>query len=343
MIYTFSDVSDVFLARARQRFRAHAMEFTLFDLDSERSSDVHEGRYDVVLIANALHAAKDLPASLARLFHVLQPRGALVLVETTAEQAWHDVSTGLIEGWQHFSDESRSGGSPLISRDRWAEELASCGFEHISAAPSQELATHRLGLDVIIAHKPPQADGRAFRSEAALESPISFASHERDLTSLDGTAPAGHSSSSAGLSTSLLDEIASASPKQAKSLAAEAVTTAVAQALGRTTPPMKDDRLMELGLDSLMAIELRNRLQTTFGIDRLPSTLIFDYPTSEAIASFLLVQLGHQDGRDVDRRGHSANASTDVTKAVTPIHSEEELDRMSDDEIAELLRMQLEQ
>ena len=100
---------------------------------------------------------------------------------------------------------------------------------------------------------------------------------------------------------------------------------------------------MELGLDSLMAIELQNRLQTTFGIDRLPSTLIFDYPTSEAIASFLLAQLGHQDGRDVDGRGHSANASADVATAVTPIHSEEELDQMSDDEIAALLRMQLEQ
>lgn len=100
---------------------------------------------------------------------------------------------------------------------------------------------------------------------------------------------------------------------------------------------------MELGLDSLMALELQNRLQTIFGIHRLSSTLIFDYPTSEAIASFLLLQLGYQaDGRDVDRHGHRTDASADeVTGA--PIHSEDELNRMSDDEIAELLRMHLEQ
>lgn len=345
VLYTFSDVSEVFLARARRRFRSHAMEFTLFDLDSAASAEAHDGRYDVVLVANALHAAKDLRASLTRLFDVLQPGGSLVLVETTAEQAWHDVSTGLIEGWQHFSDEARSNGSPLISLDQWAEEFDRAGFEHYSAAPSPELATHRLGLHVLIAHKPVQAStssaDRAGRSVPALESSISFAISERDLASLDGAV--SYTGSSADISISLLDEIASASSKQRTSLVVRAVTTAVAQVLGRTTLPMKDDRLMELGLDSLMAIELQNRLQTTFGIERLPSTLVFDYPTSESLASFLLAQLGYQaDEREVDRHGDNTNASAEEVTAATSIHSEEELDRMSDDEIAELLRMQLE-
>ncbi len=53
---------------------------------------------------------------------------------------------------------------------------------------------------------------------------------------------------------------------------------------GRTPGPRS--RFFEVGMDSLMAIELRNRLQATFGC-LLPSTLGFDHPTAEAMAAYL--------------------------------------------------------
>lgn len=50
-----------------------------------------------------------------------------------------------------------------------------------------------------------------------------------------------------------------------------------------------DDPLMASGLDSLGAVELRNNLQTTFGI-KLPTTIVFDYPTIFALSEFIVEQ-----------------------------------------------------
>ena len=47
---------------------------------------------------------------------------------------------------------------------------------------------------------------------------------------------------------------------------------------------------MSAGLDSLSSVELRNALQTRFGLD-LPVTVMFDHPTVQALASFISGQL----------------------------------------------------
>lgn len=70
------------------------------------------------------------------------------------------------------------------------------------------------------------------------------------------------------------------------------VRTQLAEVLNHSTPEAIDPAqpFMDLGLDSLTAIELRNRLTQATGV-ALPVALIFDHPDPTSMATYLLTQM----------------------------------------------------
>jgi len=100
---------------------------------------------------------------------------------------------------------------------------------------------------------------------------------------------AGRADDAARPTSSLLAQRLARLPDAARAAAVvSAVRTELAAVLGLPGPDAVpvDRPLKELGLDSLMAVEARNRLAAAIG-HKLPASLLFDYPTPTALAGFL--------------------------------------------------------
>lgn len=83
-------------------------------------------------------------------------------------------------------------------------------------------------------------------------------------------------------------ELEEAPPEERQDLLTRQIQGLIAKVLGLDAPELVQprQRLFDLGLDSLMAVELKSRLESGLGCS-LRSTLMFDYPTLEALVGYL--------------------------------------------------------
>jgi acyl transferase domain-containing protein/SAM-dependent methyltransferase len=318
--YHFTDVSDVFLDRARERFAAYPfLRFGRFDTDADpQAQGFAPGSVDAIVSANAVHASKDLRAALKRLRGLLAPGGMLVLVESTTHLPWFDMTTGLIEGWQHFADDLR-GDNPLLPPARWLEALRDAGFDEAGAWPPAGSPAEVLGQHVIVARVPGDAVGAASTDVASEAAP-------------QRAAAAAPAELAQAFRQRLLDAMAGERTELMRDFVRERVVRVLR--LDPADAPGRADRLMDIGFDSLMAVQLRNQLGggLGLGLDKpLPATLMFDHPTIDALALHLLDRVLPKAAVVVaDQPAPVSNASVEAVAA------------MSDAEIEALLMSRLE-
>ena len=91
------------------------------------------------------------------------------------------------------------------------------------------------------------------------------------------------------LSEDLLAQLATTPAAQRESLLVSFLQGEVQAVLRLPTPPAPTVGFFDLGMDSLMAVELRNRLNRSFSERYVaPNTLVFDYPTIDDLAGHLV-------------------------------------------------------
>jgi hypothetical protein len=296
------------------------------------------GGFDVIVGANAVHAARDLKAALGRLQDLLLPGGLMVLLETTQHHSWFDMTTGLIEGWQHFEDDVR-GTHPLLSAARWREVLEQNGFSPVVTLPVDGQAVSEMGQHVVLARSAKESVGAVSLAAATtwkVQDPV-VAAGETDFAV----------------------RVRSIFGREREEAMAEFVRTTIGRVFdlpAEQRAMTARDRLSDLGMDSLIALELRAELAKGAGLgSRISSTIAFDTGTVGELTRALLEVL-EKEGKEasavpaegVDAPEAAGNlhppgtgAANGASEAMSVLLTVDELSALSDDEVEKLLNERL--
>ncbi|MDD9943607.1 MAG: alpha/beta fold hydrolase, partial [Myxococcales bacterium] len=274
--YHFTDLSDFFFRTAKRRLSDSAADYRFERLDLERplqEQGLTPGSFDLVLASNVIHATADVRRTLGALRRALRPGGILLAWEVTEHPPWFEFSTTQIEGWNLANDDLRSE-VPLLPAATWRQLLAELGFQQVHSFPGEEAATAVLGEHILLAQAPPAADAEApapfvDRAQAGVG-----AQDKRDTPQRTQLTP---------LDPATLSDL---SPEARSSRLTEDLCTLLSSFLGLDEPIPPEASLSELGLDSLLAIELRRVLKDRYGVVLLPGELA-SHPTPATLSSLL--------------------------------------------------------
>ncbi|MBW4427882.1 MAG: type I polyketide synthase [Nostoc desertorum CM1-VF14] len=126
-----------------------------------------------------------------------------------------------------------------------------------------------------------------------------------------------------------LEQLEAAPAKEKRSLLLTHVRSLIAKVLNLKSPEEIDiyQGFTDLGMDSLMAVELKNRLQTSLEYS-IPASLVFDYPTVTALVDYLAGEM-------------LATSDAIESEVVEQIIPESNFDDLSDSEAEALLLSKL--
>jgi myxalamid-type polyketide synthase MxaE and MxaD len=138
-----------------------------------------------------------------------------------------------------------------------------------------------------------------------------------------------------GASSQVLQALRAAAPRDRQVMLEEHLREQITQVLQVASSRLEAHTpLTSLGLDSLMALKLRNRLEASLGL-ALPTTLLWRYPTVAALVPHLAGKL------ELPLEAAEPSAPRPATQEPAHESLAQELEKLSQDELAAILAQEL--
>jgi len=276
--YCFTDLSKAFLIHGqREYFQANPyLTFKIFDVEHpERAWDIDAGRYDLVIASNVLHATKNIGQSVRNAKALLQENGLILLNEISDKSLFSHLTFGLLEGWWLAEDpQVRIPGCPGLTPQSWKHVLEQEGFDSISFPG---IHAHDLGQQIVVG-----SSNGVLRSGTA----VSLA-----IVPTSGSRPSSDRQSANTTAGSLKRIISRVTQLAAEDLQMQLTWT-------------------ELGLDSILAMQVIQEIESEFGLRLYPNELI-EHDTIEKLLSFLTVEIENKRRADRPQKGSETTTSTE--------------------------------
>jgi len=245
---------------------------------------------------------------------------ANAFLDTLADHLCSQGSPALSINWGPFSDVGLA-----ATRDDRGARLANRGLGSLSPEQGIEILGRLLGSDAV----------RVAATDFDAQQWVDFYPQAARSPFLLPLLQLSTGSETSGGKAALRESLSETAPEERRAMLEEFIEQEIAQVLradasdiGSTVP------LKSLGIDSLMGLELRNRLEA--GLDlTLSATLIWTYPTVSALAEYLCDKLGPGlSAATTDR------AQSDTRPSVKP-DLEKKLNDLSKSELVALMAEKL--
>ncbi len=261
--YAYTDLSRAFLMHGEQVFgpRCSVLRTHRFDVEQPlRGQGIEEGRYDVVIATNVLHATANVREALRNVKACLRPGGALVLNEIGRHSVFAHLTFGLLSGWWRCEDVAlRVPGCPALAPERWRHVLVEEGYFAVAFPAS---ALHRCGQQVVVAH----SDGRV---------------RQRLVSAPARPEPAAVRAPSA-------PEVGAGGQGRV----AAAVRDALQSSLKIAAAELRDDvAFSDYGMDSILGVRFVEQVSESLNVDLNPA-VIFEYSTVAVLAAYIAETFG---------------------------------------------------